>query len=109
MTLTRHEPMTSRTTARAIVGLLVAAPLLASCSASSGDYRREAEKYLESDDLAKEAGYQFDQAVCEQPESDVIGVQFSCTATDNDGDDWVFIVEITGSRAITVISGEVIG
>lgn len=109
MSLTRHDSMTSRRIARVVVGLLLTAPLLSSCRASSGDYRREAEKYLESDDLAKEAGYQFDQAVCEQPESDVIGVQFSCTATDNDGDDWEFIVEITGSRAITVISGEVIG
>ena len=109
MPLTRHDPMKSRRIARVVVGLLLTAPLLSSCRASSSDYRREAEKYLESDDLAKEAGYKFDQAVCEQPESDVIGVQFSCTATDNDGDDWEFIVEITGSRAITVISGEVIG
>lgn len=101
--------MTSRRITRAIVVSLLAVPVLTSCRASSGDYRREAEKYLESEDLAKEAGYKFDQAVCEQPESDVIGVQFSCTATDNDGDDWEFIVEITGSRAITVISGEVTG
>lgn len=101
--------MTVRRNARIILSIASTVPLLASCNASSGDYRREAEKYLESDDLAKEAGYKFDQAVCEQPESDVVGVQFSCTATDNDGDDWEFIVEITGSRAITVISGEVIG
>jgi hypothetical protein len=95
------------------MGILVAMPLLgfslAACSASSGDYRREAEKYLESDDLAKEAGYRFDSAVCEEPSTDDVGVQFACTATDNDGDDWEFIVEITGSRAITVISGEVVG
>ena len=109
MPLTRHDPMTSRRIARVVVGLLLTVPFLTSCRASSSDYRREAEKYLESDDLAKEAGYKFDQAVCEKPESDMIGVQFSCTATDNDGDDWEFIVEITGSRAITVISGEVIG
>ena len=79
------------------------------CTASSGDFRREAEKYLESEDLAKEAGYRFDDAVCEEPSSREVGVQFSCSATDNDGDDWEFIVEITGSRAITVISGEVVG
>lgn len=90
----------------AVVATLIG---LAACSASSGDYRREAEKYLESDDLAKEAGYKFDRATCEAPSSDQIGVQFSCSATDNDGDDWEFIVEITGSRAITVISGEVVG
>ena len=94
---------------RLLVGLAVAGSTLVACTASSGDYRREAEKYLESQDLAKEAGYKFDQAVCEQPTSDDIGVQFACTATDNDGDDWEFIVEITGSRAITVISGEVVG
>ena len=109
MAVTRHSFVTMPRVFRVLVGLAVTVPLLTSCRASSGDYRREAEKYLESDDLAKEAGYKFDQAVCEQPESDVVGVQFSCTATDNDGDDWEFIVEITGSRAITVISGEVIG
>lgn len=81
----------------------------AGCSVSSDDYRRETEKYLESDALAKEAGYRFIGATCEEPSSQTPGTQFSCEATDNDGDDWVFVVEITGSREITVVSGDLAG
>ena len=76
---------------------------------SSGDYRRESETYLESDALAEEAGYRFSDAVCENPSSQSTGTQFTCRATDNDGDEWLFVVEITGTREITVISGDVIG
>lgn len=83
--------------------------LLSSCSVSSSDYRRESENYLESDALAEEAGYRFSDAVCEDPSSQSTGTQFTCRATDNDGDEWLFVVEITGTREITVISGDVIG
>lgn len=83
--------------------------LLSSCSVSSDDYRRESESYLESDALAEEAGYRFSDAVCEDPSSQSTGTQFTCRATDNDGDEWLFVVEITGTREITVISGDVIG
>ena len=107
--MTRNEVMRRSTKLLASTAVLATIAGLSACTASSGDYRREAEKYLESEDLAKEAGYRFDDAVCEEPSSREVGVQFSCSATDNDGDDWEFIVEITGSRAITVISGEVVG
>ncbi|MDA0370876.1 MAG: hypothetical protein O3C62_08090 [Actinomycetota bacterium] len=83
--------------------------LFSSCSVSSSDYRRESETYLESDALAEEAGYRFSDAVCEDPSSQSTGTQFTCRATDNDGDEWLFVVEITGTREITVISGDVIG
>ena len=39
--------------------------LMVACSASPADYRKETEKYLESDSLADEAGYRFSEAVCE--------------------------------------------
>lgn len=87
----------------------VTAGLLTACSVSSDDYRQESESYLESDALADEAGYRFSDAVCEDPSSKTTGTQFTCRATDNDGDEWLFVVEITGTRAITVISGDVIG
>jgi hypothetical protein len=87
----------------------VCAVVLTSCSVSSSDYRRESENYLESDALAEEAGYRFSDAVCEDPSSQSTGTQFTCRATDNDGDEWLFVVEITGTREITVISGDVIG
>lgn len=83
--------------------------LIAACSASPADYRKESEKYLESDSLADEAGYRFSEAVCEQPSSEKTGTQFSCSAVDNDGDEWEFIVEITGDREITVVDGQVTG
>jgi hypothetical protein len=87
----------------------VALATLSACSVSAADYRRESESYLESDALAEEAGYRFTDAVCEEPSSQNEGTQFTCRATDNDDDEWLFVVEITGTREITVISGDVIG
>lgn len=88
-----------------VVGLLV----LAGCSTTTGDFKGEAEKFLESTDLADEAGYTYRDARCETPASTSVGTQFACGATDNDGDDWTFIAEITGTREIVIISGEVNG
>lgn len=83
--------------------------ILGACSTAANDFKAEGEKFLESPDLAKEAGYTFSQAVCQEPSSVAPGTQYSCTATDNDGDEWEFVVEITGERSLTFISGEVIG
>ena len=94
---------------RRLVLIGLASVALAACSVSSADYRRESESYLESDALAEEAGYQFFDAVCEDPSSQTTGTQFTCRATDNDGDEWLFVVEITGNREITVVSGDVVG
>jgi hypothetical protein len=95
--------------ARRAIAIAGGAMLVAACSASPADYRKETEKYLESDSLADEAGYRFSEAVCEQPSSENEGTQFSCSAVDNDGDEWEFIVEITGDREITVVDGQVTG
>lgn len=96
-----------------VISLLVApvalSTVLSSCSTSTADFRKEAEKFIESKDLANEAGYTFSNAVCDQPASTKVGDQFACSATDNDGDDWTFIVEITGDRELTVVSGDVVG
>ena len=88
---------------------IAAATVLASCSTTTGDFKSEGEKFLESTDLAQEAGYTFSNAICQEPTSVTPGTQYSCTATDNDGDEWEFVVEITGERSLTFISGEVIG
>lgn len=83
--------------------------VLTACSTTSNDFKAEGEKFLESPDLAKEAGYTFTNAQCLQPLSASPGTRYSCTATDNDGDEWEFVVEITGERSLTFISGQVIG
>ena len=92
-----------------LIGISAGALLVNACSVSADDYRRESETYLQSDALAEEAGYRFTGAVCEEPSSTTTGTQFTCRATDNDGDEWLFVVEITGNREITVVSGDVIG
>lgn len=88
---------------------LTAAILVVGCSTSTGDFKSEGEKFLESPDLAAEAGYTFSDALCQEPPSVALGTRYSCTAVDNDGDQWEFVVEITGDRALTFVSGEVIG
>lgn len=88
---------------------VVALVALSGCSTTTSDFEREAEKFLESKDLAREAGYTYRDAECETPTSTDVGTQFACGATDNDGDDWTFIAEITGTREIVIVSGEVNG
>jgi len=95
---------------RIIAPLALGASLVVSaCSASEADFRREAEKYLESEALAEEAGYRFIGASCDEPNSTTEGTEFACTAVDNEGDSWEFVVEITGDREITVTQGDVVG
>jgi hypothetical protein len=102
--------MKSRRTGTVIVLTALSATfLLSACSTTTKDFRDEAEKFLESKDLAKEAGYTYTDAVCESPTSTTIGSQFACRAVDNDGDEWTFIAEITGEREIVFVSGEVTG
>jgi hypothetical protein len=93
---------------RLLLGI-TATTVLAGCSTTTSDFKSEGEKFLESTDLALEAGYTFSNAICQEPTSVAPGTQYSCTATDNDGDEWEFVVEITGERSLTFISGEVIG
>ncbi|MFM9038032.1 MAG: hypothetical protein ACKOJ9_10180 [Actinomycetota bacterium] len=92
---------------RAVVALSLIA--LVGCSTSTSDYEREAEKFLESADLAEEAGYRYSDADCETPTVTITGTQFTCSATDNDGDVWSFVAEITGDREVTIVSGQVEG
>lgn len=91
-----------------VAAAILIATTLSSCSTSPQDFKSEGEKFLQSPELAQEAGYKFSQAKCEEPPSTTVGTQFACTATDNDGDDWEFVVEITGERELTVVSGDLI-
>lgn len=92
-----------------LVVAIVTSSVVVGCSTTTRDFKSEGEKFLESPDLAAEAGYTFTDALCQEPPSVALGTRYSCTAVDNDGDQWEFVVEITGERALTFVSGEVIG
>lgn len=103
---------TVNTTRKQKVRLTMAAigsfAILAACSTSPKNYKSEGEKFLESDELAKSAGYHYKYALCDQPQSIQVGTQYSCIATDNDDNSWEFIIEITGDRELTVVEGKVV-
>lgn len=82
--------------------------MLTACSTSPKNYKSEGEKFLESDELAKSAGYHYKYALCDQPQSIQVGTQYACIATDNDDNSWEFIIEITGDRELTVVEGKVV-
>ncbi|KGA11347.1 MAG: hypothetical protein GM46_3950 [actinobacterium acAcidi] len=82
--------------------------MLAACSTSPNNYKTKGEKFLESEDIAKSAGYRYKYALCDQPQSIQVGTQYACIATDNDDNSWEFIIEITGDREFTVVEGKVV-
>jgi hypothetical protein len=75
---------------------------LVACSADEQDFKEEAEKYIESDDVATAAGLAFENAVCEQPTSKDIGTEYSCTADGEDGVSYVFTVQINAENSLLV-------
>lgn len=91
-----------------LLPLLGCTLFLFACSTSPKDYKSQGEKFLESADLAESAGYNYRYALCEQPQSIQVGMQYACSATDNDDNSWEFILEITGDRELTVVSGKVV-
>jgi hypothetical protein len=91
-----------------LFGALSVVALTVACSTTPKNYKSEGEKFLESDDLAKSAGYHYKYALCDQPQSIQVGTQYACIATDNDDNSWEFIIEITGDRELTVVEGKVV-
>ena len=89
---------------RRYVALLMGASSLlgVACSAGATDFVREGETYLESDEMARAAGYRLLGARCQTPASVALGTMYQCTATDERGYTWLFDLEITGSRELTV-------
>jgi hypothetical protein len=87
---------------RAILVVAAVVTLTAACSAAPTDFVREGERFLESDEMTRAAGYRMLGARCETPDSVVVGTVYRCRATDERGYSWVFAVEITGSRELTV-------
>jgi hypothetical protein len=97
----RSSP-TVRRLASYVAGGLMLVGWAAACSAAPTDFVREGERYLESDEMARAAGYRLMAARCETPASVAVGTVYRCRATDERGYSWVFAVEITGSQELTV-------
>jgi len=86
---------------------LVGLGTLAACSPDSTDFKSEGEDFLEEDDGAvmTQTGHTFSDADCEKPDDTDEGTTYTCTAVDDEGDEWEFVVEITGERELTVVGG----
>lgn len=83
--------------------LVIGAALMgAACSAGPTDFVREGETFLESDEMARAAGYRLIGARCQAPTSLALGTIYQCTATDERGYAWLFDLEITGTNELTV-------
>lgn len=82
--------------------MALAAVAVAGCGTDSADFVREGEKYLESAEMTAAAGVQLVGARCDAPDSTAVGTVYTCTASDVRGYAWIFDVEITGPRELTV-------
>ena len=82
-----------------------AAFLLVACSPDAADFKAEAEKYIESRAFSEEAKLvRYPEVTCDEPESTAEDTIFVCTASAEDGSQWVFDVEITGKSDLIVIT-----
>ena len=78
---------------------------LAACSPDAADFQEEAEKYIESREFSEAARLvEYTEAQCEEPESTAEDTIYTCTATAEDGSQWMFDVEITGKSDLVVIN-----
>ena len=81
-----------------------AVTLVAACSPDAADFQEEAEKYIESRGFSEAARLvEYTDAQCEEPESTAEDTIYTCTATAEDGSQWLFDVEITGESDLIVI------
>jgi hypothetical protein len=81
--------------------LVAATALLTGCFTTSADYKRDAEKYVDSA-VADVLEVDFVSVECEEPRTQDVGEHFPCNAVDSDGGEWVFDLEITGKHEFTV-------
>ena len=83
---------------------------LAACSADTKDFQEQGEKFIEGDEVRERFGMvRMSDAQCDEPANTDKDTQYTCTATGSDGNTWQFTIEIAGSKALRVISGEVVG
>ena len=90
--------MRTRTFATAMaVGVMV----VAGCGPKTNDFKREAERLIESDNAAR-LPMDYDAASCEPPVSMETGTTFTCSAVGTDGASYLFETKITGGRKFVV-------
>ncbi len=79
---------------------------LAACGGdpSTGDFKSEAEKFIESDEFAQnpDVGMVVTDVNCTEPTSTDINTEFTCTGTGPDGAPVTLDAAITGARTISV-------
>ena len=79
--------------------------LLGACSkdVSTGDFKSQTEKFLNSNkDVKEKLGVSFTDASCQEPASKDVDTSYTCTATAEDGSTWAFKVQITSKNGFTV-------
>ena len=89
----------------ALAGLVVLGAAACAGDPSTGDFKSEAEKYIEGDlSEAPELGGQltFDDASCTEPDSTDLATTYECTANGSDGVAYTLTVQITGKNELTV-------
>jgi hypothetical protein len=87
------------------VGLAVLG--IAACSPDEGDFKNDAEGFIEDDDgqVESQVGVALSDATCEDPASTDTGTTFACTAVGDDGTTYDFTVTITGDNSYEVSGG----
>jgi hypothetical protein len=80
---------------------------VAACSPDAGDFKSDAEDFIEDDDgeVESQLGVALSDASCEDPPSSDAGTTFACTAVGEDGTVYDFTVEITGDNSYEVGGG----
>jgi hypothetical protein len=98
---------------RLAVPTLLAVLAVTACGGNpdTGDFRDEAEDFIEEDEseLTTSLSNTFEDAECEEPASTDIGTTYRCTATGADGQQHQFVVEITGENEIGVAEAPATG
>jgi hypothetical protein len=89
----------------ALAGLALAG--VAACSPDAGDFKDDAEGFIEDDDgeVESQLGLALSDAACDDPSSSDVGSTFACTAVAEDGTTYNFTVEITGDNSYEVGGG----
>jgi hypothetical protein len=103
--VTRYRDGVPRRSIVTLLASLTAGAVLVACSASTADFKKEGETYLESDEVTTVLQTRLLDAECEEPASTEVGTVYRCTANAADGTPWSFDVKITGERELYVFDG----